>query len=197
MYSYVEDEILWKRIREGDRAAFETLYRRLFRLLYRYGSKITTSRLVKDAIHDLFLDIWFYRTKLQATTSVRYYLFTSLKRRIALNNQKNEKSSFFDFKAGLMLIHESDSQEAIIIENEFYDEKVLKLKRHLQNLPPRQYEALMLKYYDKLSYPEIALRLEVNEQSARNLVQRGLELLRKYSQISIPIACVFMHVCSH
>lgn len=189
--AYVEDEVLWLKIRQGDRHAYEALYRRLFRLLYRYGGKITTSKLVKDAIHDLFLDIWFYRAKLQATTSVRYYLFTSLKRRIALNNQRNERSSFFDFKADLILNDESHSAEAIIVENEFYDEQIEKLKKHLQNLPSRQYEALMMKYYSKMSYPEIAVKLDVNEQSARNLVQRALELLRKYSQISITASLVF------
>lgn len=187
-FDHVEDEVLWIKVREGDRIAFEMLYKRLFRLLYRYGCKISHNTiLVEDSIHDLFLDLWRYRKNLFATNSVRFYLFSSLKRRIIRNNQSDSKSSLFDFQVAQTILQKGSTQEEIIIENEEQDQQTMRLKKHLQDLPPRQYEALLLKFYNELSYGEIASVLDVNEQSARNLVQRGLELLRKYSQIVISI----------
>ncbi|MBL0743039.1 RNA polymerase sigma factor [Chryseolinea lacunae] len=180
-----EDESLWLKIKSGDRESLEMLYRKLFGMLYRYGTKFTSSKLVKDAIHDMFLDIWNYREKLQPTTSVRYYLFTTLKRRIVLNNQNHRRFSTFNYKSDWISVAADSSHEEIIIESECDDARTRKLRKYMQDLPPRQYEALLMKFYNKLSYREIADKLDVNEQSARNLVQRGLELLRKYSQITL------------
>jgi RNA polymerase sigma factor (sigma-70 family) len=182
---YERDEDLWLKVKAGDRHSFEILYRRVFAMLFRFGGKIASSKLVKDAIHDMFLDIWHYRHSLQPTTSVRYYLFSSLKRRLVLNSKNSQRFSVVDRKADWVTGQPLESHEEIIIENERLEEKTQKLVKHLQELPPRQYEALLLKYFHKFSYDEIAIRLEVNEQSARNLVRRGLELLKKYSQITV------------
>lgn len=181
-----DDEMLWTRVRKGDQNAFEALYARLFRLLYQYGYRVChNATLVEDSIHDLFIDVWRYRENLSPTTSVRFYLVTSLKRRIIRNNEVDQRARTFDFDVSQTLLQKGFSQEEIIIENELNDERVVKLKKHLHDLPPRQYEALVLRFYNEMSYTEIASNLNVNEQSARNLVQRGLELLRKYSQITI------------
>jgi RNA polymerase sigma-70 factor (ECF subfamily) len=184
----IQDEELWIRIREGNHEALEELYKRVFKMLYQYGLKIShNTTLVEDSIHDLFLDLWRYRENLFATTSVRFYLFSSLKRRIVRNNKTDERALLFDIQHKQSILENSLNQEEIIIEYERYDEQINRLRKHLQNLPPRQYEALLLKFYNEFSYQEIASILEVNEQSARNLVQRGLDLLRKYNQIVISV----------
>ena len=57
----------------------------------------------------------------------------------------------------------------------------------LNNLSPRQYEAIVLRFYNKLSYLEIAEVMDVNEQSVRNLIQRGIESLRQHSQLIVSL----------
>lgn len=188
---YERDEDLWLKIRSGDHHSFELLYRRVFSMLFRFGSKISNGKAVKDAIHDMFLDIWRYRGNLQQTTSVRYYLFSALKRRLILNNRNAQRFSVVDLKAEWATDHSHESHEAIIVENEMLDHQTRRLVKHLQQLPPRQYEALLLKFFHRLTYAEIAEKLEINEQSARNLVARGLELLKKYSQIIVACALCF------
>ena len=59
------------------------------------------------------------------------------------------------------------------------------MKRKLSNLPERQSKALVLRFYDEFSYGEIGELLGVNEQSARNLIQRGLENLRKLAKLAV------------
>jgi RNA polymerase sigma-70 factor (ECF subfamily) len=82
----------------------------------------------------------------------------------------------------------TQSQEHDIIESESKDQKSAKLKRLLNDLSPRQYEALALYFYDEFSYEEIASILNVNTQSARNLVQRGLTQLRDYARHIVSIS---------
>jgi RNA polymerase sigma-70 factor (ECF subfamily) len=182
--SNIDETALWQGVRQGDRASFESIYKEFFKPLYSYGRKICSNPVtLDDAIHDLFLDVWKYREKLATTTSVKFYLFRALRRRIVKNENRDLGSSIFDFHDEDIFQRKTHSHEEYIISNERQSERVSILKKHLNNLSQRQYEALALRFYEDFSYEEIASLLDVNEQSARNLVQRGLEQLRSFSKI--------------
>ena len=173
----------WDGLRMGNAHSLEWLYARYFRLLYNYGRKLSTeSRSVEDAIHDLFVDLWRFRKNLSPTTSVRFYLYRSLRRRLMRNNSARD----FVFQNGGLperLFENVPCQEEDIIEKETEDHRLSHLKKLMADLSPRQYEAMTLRFYDELSFEEIGVILNVNEQSARNLVQRGLSQLKQYSKL--------------
>jgi RNA polymerase sigma factor (sigma-70 family) len=153
--------------------------------LYNFGNKICQdATLVEDAIHDLFADLWKYRETLAPANSVRAYLYASLRRKIVKEHAKNASKLRYDhrWEELNLTVH---SVETTRIEKEVSEEQLKKLKAHLNNLSPRQYEAIILKFYDDLSYADIAVIMEMNEQSVRNLIQRGLEHLRQYSKLVI------------
>lgn len=183
-----DDLKYWEAMIRGDENAFAKLYESYFKLLYNYGLKICTERArVEDCIHDLFVDLWRYRANLSPTTSVRFYLYRSLRRKLVREKEKSmwlyDDASFVEE----VLLLSTQSQEHDIIETESKDQKTAKLKKLLNDLSPRQFEALVLYFYDEFSYEEIAAMLNVNEQSARNLVQRGLVQLRDYAKHIVSI----------
>ena len=175
---------LWSRIKRGDKCAFALLYERYVSLLYNYASKICKDKnLVEDSIQDLFIDLWKYRASIAPTTSVKYYLYFALRTRIARASSKvswflREGVSWDDIK-GFMTI----SSEMEMIEAETTDEKTRKIQKYLHNLSPRQYEAIVLRFYDEFTYEEIANVMNVNSQSVRNLIHRGLAQLKQYTQL--------------
>ena len=170
-------------MREGDKAALAYFYNCYFKLLYNYGRKIGIhAELVEDAIHDVFVDLWRYRKNLSSTTSVRFYLYRSLKRRVVKNMPNihpfsGDKVIFEDLYQG-----STPSLEHKIIEDETALQRLHRLKQLLNDLAPRQYEALVLYFYDELSFEEIGAVLNINEQSARNLMQRGLMQLKQFAK---------------
>lgn len=176
-----EDLADWEAMLMGERKAFSRLYERYFQVLYNYGRKIChDGAQVEDSIHDLFVDLWRYKSNLASTSSVKFYLYRSLRRRIV-----KDQNQLTWFSNDIHLIQDAlqleiPSIENDIIESESKNQRINQLKRSLNDLAPRQYEALVLFYYDEFSYQEIASLLDVNEQSARNLVQRGLLRLRQY-----------------
>lgn len=185
MEERVSDEQLWERIQGSDLAAFETLYNRFFSLLYNYGSKFARdAQALEDAIHDMFLDVWKYRANLTATTSVKFYLYSALRRKI-FRNDRQPRSVLEDWNDNPGLLTVSAEDEIVLTEQS--DETIELLRKSMKKLPPRQYEALMLKYYNDFSYEEIGAMLKVNSQSARNLVQRALQHLRNISKVSISV----------
>ncbi len=177
---------LWNRVKAGDTKAFEEVYNLHVKALYNYGNKIfQKSSLVEDEIHDLFVDLWNYRKNLSPVISIRAYLYSSLRRRI-VKHKKASNSLGYDYRWDELHLL-TDSEEDKLIEKEVLDEQTEKLRSHLNHLSPRQYEAIILRFYDKMSYSDIAGVMNVNEQSVRNLIQRGVENLRQYSRLTISI----------
>jgi RNA polymerase sigma-70 factor (ECF subfamily) len=177
------DAVLWKELKRGDRSAFSMLYQRYVGLLYNYASRICKDRgRIEDCIQDVFVALWKYRKNLAATTSVKYYLYRALRSRIIKTAGGNE----WNLQDGVRwddmenLIDLSPEEELMSIES--VDERTRKLKKSLHNLSPRQYEAIMLRFYDEFSYEEIGHIMGANPQSVRNLVARGLLQLRQYAQ---------------
>jgi len=183
----LNDFTLWKGIQRGDKPSFDCLYGMYVNQLFRYGMRIcSSSAVVEDAIHDVFLDLWLYRNTLSDTTSVKFYLFGAFRRRIIKNETKEISTSIFNFEHqdDEQLIRKTLSQEDIIIHADIDDEKINLVKRHLNNLSPRNYEALVLRFYENFDYAQIGEILHINDQSARNLIQRALEQLRRYSSFT-------------
>lgn len=183
----------WDAMRAGDGEAFAWLYAKYFKLLYNYGRKIgAADAALQDAIHDLFVDLWRFRDNLSETTSVRFYLYRSIRRRLV----RNDTSRSF-FTADGIVIEDAlqvstPSLEENLIAEEKQNQRLSRLKKLLNDLTPRQYEALVLRFYDELSFEEIGSVLQVNEQSARNLVQRGLAQMKQYAKYVLMLCCLFL-----
>ncbi len=176
--SNVEDH-LWKRFIAGDELSFYTLYDRYANKLYKYGSHFSKDKeLVKDCIHDLFLELHKYRQKLSETNNVQFYLYRSLRRILYKSQVKvipltvNENSYFSDD-------HPVFSHEYYLIAEETKQEEFAALNSAMKILTNRQREGLSLKFEHCLSYAEIAEIMGISIESARSVIYLALKELRK------------------
>ncbi|MBO9613218.1 MAG: sigma-70 family RNA polymerase sigma factor [Dyadobacter sp.] len=177
-FTDTDDRILWQRFRLGDEEAFTLLYQRYVRVLYSYGKKlITDEAIVEDLVQDLFIDLWQSRSRLADAESPRFYLFRSLRRRIHrnCNGRFNEPWDLIDEEFHPVSL----PKESEIIESEQSQKQKDELDTWLKSLPGRQYEVMMLRFYQDFSYSQISQILTINEQSVRNLVQRAVSKLRQ------------------
>ena len=173
----------WDGLRKGHADSFEWIYNRYFKLLYNYGRKIAADeKSLEDGIHDLFVDLWRFHNNLSQTTSVRFYLYRALRRRLVRNDNHLKRALSQTDTMPDYLHPYVACEEQFIIEKEIQLSRVSHLKKLLGDLSPRQYEAMVLRFYDELSFEQIGGILNVNEQSARNLVQRGLSQLKNFSK---------------
>lgn len=188
----MSDKILWQQLIEGNKNAFESIYRDNFSFLYNYGKKISKdTATVEDCIHDLFVDIWNRRGKLGETTSIRPYLLVSLRRKIiktvatiSKSTNDNEPTEYhFDTQLAI---------EDSIIEAEISEEKAKQLKAGMSMLSARQKEVLYLKYEANLDYKSIANTMNINYQSARNLGSQALKILAQKIKFWILIFLAFI-----
>ena len=174
-----ENSIIWKSFLAGNKEAFAHLYNLHVEALYRYGTKLCSDdNLVKDAIQEVFLDLYLKRQKNKTNPeNLRWYLILALKRNLVKKLKRNRK--LVD-EAECELIFEPEySIEKAIIENEEEAELNRKVNDVLKNLPVKQKEALYLRYNESMEYPEIAQLLNISVESVRKQVYRALTTIRK------------------
>ncbi|MEQ9287162.1 MAG: sigma-70 family RNA polymerase sigma factor [Cyclobacteriaceae bacterium] len=83
------DVQLWGAFKDGNESAFITIYNTYFPMLYRYGFQYTKDKaLIKDAIQDLFVELRQKRKRLSHTTSIKLYLYKSIRRKILGHKEK-------------------------------------------------------------------------------------------------------------
>jgi RNA polymerase sigma factor (sigma-70 family) len=175
----LSDYQLWKEFRAGDLAAYSLIYRKYFFILFNYGKKISPNHeLVKDCIQDLFVKIWNNRENLSDTTSIRYYLLTSLKRKLfdTLESTNNRFLSGPD-------LTELEMMEAAQEENEYVSNQKEKVFKALKKLSKHQQRILQKKFFEDQSNQDIAADLNITVQSVYNLVFKSLRSLRKQLRV--------------
>ncbi|GEL10840.1 RNA polymerase sigma factor, sigma-70 family [Flavobacterium glycines] len=175
----LDDNELWAELKAGDEQAFSILFKRYYGCLLQYGNTfLPFSEKVQDCVQDVFTDIWVYRNSLSSTVVVKAYLLSSVRKRIVRLQQRDRvfnKSKSVDAIEFLF----DFSVEHRLVSDELTAGKVMQLNKVLNVLPSRQKEALYLRYHNSLSVDEIAVILNVNYQSANNLLHRGLLNIRK------------------
>ncbi|QOG01015.1 RNA polymerase sigma factor [Flavobacterium sp. MDT1-60] len=179
-FNSIDDAMLWNNLREGDEKSFSMLFERYYTDLVRYGNSLSPyEEKVQDCIQDVFTDIWVYRNALQSSVIVKAYLLSSVRKRIARLYERDHifrKTTSTDSIAFLL---EFSVDYELIDDDYATKEKVIHLNNLLNDLPARQKEALYLRYHQGLTVEQIAEMLDVNYQSASNLLHRGLLSLRK------------------
>jgi len=167
---------LWQQLKTGDIKALDKIYKTYADELFDHGTRLTAdSDGVMDAIHDLFLDLYKYRKKLADDVNIKYYLITSLRRKIfkAIKESRKEQSPEEEFY---------QSQEESVEERIIKSEKDLRLGYQLQSamglLTHKQSEIISMRFAENRSYAEIADHNNVSIETVRTSVYRTIKKLR-------------------
>jgi RNA polymerase sigma factor (sigma-70 family) len=169
---------LWDSFKQGNWFAYTSLYNDHFRALSNYGYKFTRdTNLIEDAIHDLFVRLWTTRDNLSTPASVRNYLYKSL-RNILLRKMKTQgKFTGIDtaeYPCGFEVTYNNHFLSAI-------EDRELqsRIKNVINTLPPRQREIIFLRFYEGLSYEEIADIMGIGINSTYKLLYKALHNLQQ------------------
>ena len=177
--SSLTDETLWQRLKSGDELAFSALFERYYRSLINYGNSLSAyPEQVQDCVQDVFVNVWLYRNNLSDNVVAKAYLLSSVRKRIA---RLHERDTIFRQTSPLEAVQFSldFSIEDQLIADEETSAQVSQLNRLINALPPRQKEALYLRYHQGLTIEQIGEMLDINHQSVSNLLHRCIQHLRK------------------
>lgn len=179
MQKKLQIEKIWRSFKAGDSEAFAYLYNLHLNSLYRYGTKLCNDEdLVKDAIQEVYLDLYLKREKNKSNPqNLKFYLILALKHNLIKKLKKRRRLIAGEDNEELTFEPEY-SIEHDIIEQEQNEERSRNIKNILQQIPSRQKEALYLRYNESMEYIEIAHILNISVESARKQVYRALKTVR-------------------
>ena len=161
----------------GNMAAFSQLYNLHINVLFNYGLKLTIDKeLLKDCIHDIFVKLYTKKDELGTIDNLRSYLFISLKNKLC--DELRRRMYMSDTAVEEVSISTPTDVEDDYMEEEQRKNEFSLVIRLLDQLSPRQREALTLYYIEEKKYEDICEIMNMNYQSVRNLMHRGLTKLR-------------------
>lgn len=188
-----EETALWQEFTEGSQEAYECIYQKYVNELYRYAFMVVRDKnLAEDAIHDVFADLWSNRKNLSKVRSVRLYLFSSIKRRSLRKLKKERSYTYFD------IINEDKTFEFCpsfldeLIDVQEKESVAKKIKKCLEGLSNRQREIIYLRFYQEMSYAEIAQLLELDQKYTYNLASKAFGVLRKSLPDFLAVSIFFL-----
>jgi len=177
----ISDAELWDTFKQGDEAAFVDIYKTYVNILYNYGVKFCgDGELVKDCLQDFFIYLRKNRETLGHTTSIKFYLFKSFRRRVVdyiqarkSELEKNQLVSGFQLQIEV-------SHEVKFIDSQLQEQQLLKLTNAIDALTEKEREAVFYYFYEGLSYQDIAEIMNFSHiASARRLIYRALSNIKE------------------
>ncbi|GEO03729.1 DNA-directed RNA polymerase sigma-70 factor [Adhaeribacter aerolatus] len=191
----ISDAEIWAAFREGEEQAYEYIYKKFAPVLLNYGQHLIQDRqLVEDCMHDLFVQLYEHKATLGNTDSIKFYLFRSLRRKIAEAVAHQKK-----FGKDLDLEQGKGFEVVSSPENQMIDEISVLLRDNtlqdaINQLPKRQREALYLLYFNQLSYKEISAIMTLEVRTVYNQVHNALENLKKHHLLVKPLLSMILAV---
>lgn len=183
-HSAIDEVHVWDQFRSGDQSAFSTLYQHFVQPLYAYSLGVTNDKeLIKDCLHDLFVELWRNHATIGPTTSVKFYLMASIKRKLVRHMETSLKHMNHHINYTKDFTEDEVSQESLLIR---YEEEIVankKLKDCMNLLSKRQREAISLRFFHNMDTDQISSSMRINPQSVYNLIFGGLRVMKDSLQV--------------
>ena len=174
-YSILSDQELASLIREGDEASFAEIYHRFYGILYIHAYKrLNNEEEARDVIHELFAALWMKRESFEIATNLSGYLYSAIRNRILdIITHKKVEEKYIDSLQNY-IDHDFNYADHLVRERDL----AKLIEREISFLPCKMKEVFELSRKSHLSHKEIAVLLDISEQTVRTQVKKALRILR-------------------
>jgi len=173
------DDNLWYGLRQGDKEMFLALYKKYYHTLLFIGLKeMKDAQLVKDTIQQLFLYLWEKRETIHKAIDVRSYLVTSFLRKLTVDWKKSQKAGVLQVVLNTYPEDPQSNPEEKLIRKDEQSHLFKLLMDRINELPNRQKELIILRFYEGLTYEEIVQRTGLSHRTVYNKIHEGLKKLK-------------------
>jgi len=175
-FSTLSDTALLELIKDGNRLAYTAIYERYNKVLFIHAFKrLQDGDKSVDICHDVFMNLWEKRDKIEIAKSLRGYLLTSVRNKI-FNLIAHEKiQSVYieqfqsDLNKGIINVADHDIR---------YKQLQNIIEKEINDLPPKMRMVFRLSRDEQLSYREIANELNISEETVKDQIKKALKILR-------------------
>lgn len=177
------DETLVDRVREGDRSAFDEIYRRYFKRVYGFLDKRLRNRAdTEETTQEVFINIFSSLDSFRGEAPFAAWIFGLTRRTLASRFRRKQHPTvpLFDEEdeQGISNLAAGSSTEASPLENYELSEFTAHLARSLEHeVTPEQRHLFELHHLKSMPIAEIARSLSKSEDSIKSNLYRTRKVL--------------------
>lgn len=173
------DNNLWTRFRNGDEQALFVIYKTHYNYLYKCGLKLSGDPvLTADLINQVFLGIWERKDTVGEVEHLKAYLVTGLKRMIYKEWEAREKHRSMLQSPDFVTEAFQHSIEEHLVQLQLKEDNRQRILDAVKKLSPRQQELISLRFYQELTYEEMADKTGLSPRTIYNAVYEALKKLK-------------------
>lgn len=180
----MEEQYLLKGLQARNKMVFDFIFHYYYSGLCAYCERITgNQQTAEDIVQELFVTLWIKCEQIQITSSLKNYLFTSVKNRsldyLKCEQRKTQKMAAL---SGNNVLNEN-------LSSLWFAESELEaiLEKSLSKLPPRCREVFELSRFEGLKNQEIADKLGLSKRTVELQVSNALKQLRTDLKDYLPL----------
>ena len=169
-----EEKDLFERMKQSDEKAFEILFHKYYGILCSFATKIINDDIAaEEIVQDFFVKLWEKREQIYIESSVKNYVFRSVKN-LCLNFIQHNKTKIKYAQIVLSEIENSFSDESNYPEIDLF----LKIEESINSLPEKRQEIFRLSRQEGLKYKEIAHKLNISIKTVETQMSLAIKTLR-------------------
>jgi RNA polymerase sigma-70 factor (ECF subfamily) len=174
-YSTLTDIELSNLLRSGDHFAYTEIFNRYNSLLYIHAyRKLHKREEAKDIVQEVFAMLWTRREEFEFKSNLVGFLYTCVHRKILdLFSHQKTVTKYLDFLQ--LYLKEGKSSADHLIRTK---QLSIIIEKEIAALPPKMREVFELSRKKQLSYKEIAVELDISEETVKGHVKNALRILR-------------------
>jgi RNA polymerase sigma-70 factor, ECF subfamily len=172
----LKDLLLIEGLGRRDKAIFDFVFNYYYSSLCAFSNQYLDDHdASEDLVQDFFVSLWVEAPHLQISSSLKSYLFASIKNR-CLDFRKHQKVIEKHREYILFSTHDSDNTT-----DHFFAESELRqaIQKSMEKLSPRAREIFKLSRLNGLSNHEISVKLGISKRTVEIQISNSLKILRK------------------
>ncbi|MFZ2339702.1 MAG: RNA polymerase sigma-70 factor [Bacteroidales bacterium] len=170
------DSEIVKRIRQGDKGQFESLFRSSYVSLVSYARTMTRDHdTAEEIVQDLFFRLWKDKEKIQIESSLNGYLYRAVYNSCLHHISHNKVVEKYAHE--VVMLSSGTGEDTSDMVN--YNDLQAKIARILERLPEKCGRIFCMNRFEGLKYSEIAERLSVSVKTVEANMGRALKEFRK------------------
>ena len=191
VHTAINEEECYSRLKAGDEAVFRRLIDIYGPVLCHYSNKIIfDSAAAEDIITEVFVKVWHKRETFDSLTHMKKFFYTATRNASLqfLRNRERDRRKFEVF---------SEVNADPPVDEVIHAELMADLRQIINGLPEKMREVFILGYVHQLSNREIALQLNLSDQTVRNQKTKALAIIRSkigeraHLLVWLPLAALF------
>jgi RNA polymerase sigma-70 factor (family 1) len=164
-----------KGLRSGQESAYESLFKEFYKPLTVFAlGYVEDLEAGKEIVQELFVHLYEKRKTLVITTSIKSYLYQSVRNR-CLNHIKHKQVRKMHHDRIKPEMEESENLEDKIRETELQH----RVSNIVDQLPPQCKKIFNMSRVSGLSNAEIAEQLEISKRTVETQISNALKVLRE------------------